>query len=317
MDEKGANYLGAYLSDDFEQSSHVQVQALPAGWRAISSLLYYFQTRADDEVCLLEEPETHLHPALQRTIVRSMCEVVRQKRLQIFIATHSMTFQSRFAWQDDIDVRYFEADAHELRVGIQERAMLDSLGISGAELGTSNGVVWVEGPSDRLYYKHWIGLLCRARGIPEPIEHVDYCFAFHGGSILTHFTPGTEEKNIDVSRLNRHFTVIVDRDLDAEAPDVVASTKDVLEKWIQGIASPKCRLLRTPGYTIESSLPYEFRKTYFRYRGPRLRLVRGKKVVIAQRYCSQYSDWEGCFDPDKSMEALVGALVDVIRSWQQ
>ena len=317
MDGNTRGYIGVYHSDDLRQFNHVQPAALPAGWRAAASLLHYFRSRQVGEMCLLEEPETHLHPALQRVIAHAISQFVQGSRLQVFIATHSMTFQSRFVWPESVDVQYFEADAHELHVGINERNMLDRLGVSGAELGTSNGVVWVEGPSDRLYYKHWIGLFCRATQTPEPLEHVDYCFAFHGGSILRHFAPVEGAGHVDISRLNRNFVVVVDKDLDGDEAAVDGSAKGALQDWVRAIGSSNCEALTTPGYTVESSLPRAFRDLYFEVHGPRLRLVRGRKVSIAERYCAAHGDWTSCFEPGDAMGPLVAALVGVINAWRR
>lgn len=307
--------IGVYHSDDPRQFNYVQPSALPAGWRAIASLIYYLHSREAGEICLLEEPETHLHPTLQRAVARIICDLVKKMQLQLFIATHSMTFQSRFVWQKDFDVRYFEADAHELRIGINERKMLDRLGISGAELGTANGVVWVEGPSDRLYYKHWIELFCQATQTPEPLEHIDYSFAFHGGSVLAHFSPHIGEEHIDISRINRNFVVVVDKDLESDDGHIIDGAKEGIRDWVQSIASPKCDSLTTPRYTIESSLPRAFRDVYFTEVDGRLR-VRGRKVVIAERYCKAYQHWDDCFDHDEPMRDLVSSLVRLINAWR-
>ena len=316
VNDEWHDFIGVYHSDDPRQFNHVQPSVLPAGWRAIASLIDYLRSRKAGEICLLEEPETHLHPTLQRVVARIICDLVKNKQLQLFIATHSMTFQSRFVWQKDRDVRYFEADAHELRIGIKEREMLDQLGISGSELGAVNGVVWVEGPSDRLYYKHWIRLLCQATRTPEPIEHIDYCFAFHGGSVLAHFSPNFGEEHIDISRINRNFVVVVDKDLESAEGRLIDSAKGSIRDWIRRIASPKCDSLTTPGYTVESSLPCVFQKEYFRVIDDRLRLIKGRKVVIAERYCKTYPDWDTCFDHDEPMRDLVSSLVRLINAWR-
>ena len=48
----------------------------------------------------------------------------------------------------------------------------------------ANCVVWVEGPSDRIYLKHWIEAVTS-----ELIEGLHYSIMFYGGRLLSRFPP--------------------------------------------------------------------------------------------------------------------------------
>ena len=56
----------------------------------------------------------------------------------------------------------------------------DGLGARPADLLLANGIVWLEGPSDRIYFNRWIEL--RSDGALR--EGRDYQCAFYGGSLL-------------------------------------------------------------------------------------------------------------------------------------
>ncbi|MDW8131378.1 MAG: AAA family ATPase [Bryobacterales bacterium] len=45
-------------------------------------------------VILIEEPEVHLHPTVQRNLAREICRIVREERKQVLLTTHSETFVS-------------------------------------------------------------------------------------------------------------------------------------------------------------------------------------------------------------------------------
>jgi len=256
-------------------------------------------------------------------LVRLLSERVRDKGLQLFVSTHSLTIQSRPTWPPEVDARFFEVTADGMREGIRQRQLLDDLGINGADQGTSNGVVWVEGPSDRIYLKHWIEIYCRHTGRLAPAEYVDYMFAYHGGALLAHLTAESDDSSqINVSRINRNFVVLMDDDGDFDETGAVrcstgAAGKRAILARIAAIGSPACVGLSTAGYTIEASLPEAFRSKYFRFdaTGVRLTHVAGKKVAIARRYVARYSAWGTCFDPEFPMDDVVRTLLNTIDLW--
>lgn len=314
--------IALYLSDDHTQFNIVHVEALPSGWRRLASLLTCVQNCPRGSICILEEPDAHLHASLQRALVRLLAAAVRDRNLQLFISTHSLTVQSKLTWPSDIDVRFFEVDADRMHEGVRTRQLLDDLGINGSDQGTSNGVVWVEGPSDRIYIKHWLKLYCEASRRTEPVEHVDYMFSYHGGALLSHLTAEYAESTlVDIARLNRNFVVIMDDDGDFEVPFASPASTGALGKRqmlerIAAIGSQNCRGLSTPGYTIEASLPATYRNRYFEFDAERkLRHFAGKKVAIARGYVQRYLRWSDCFDPDFSIVPMITALEEMIGRW--
>lgn len=310
-----------YLSDDHLQFNNVRFEALPSGWRQIASLLTFVQNCPSGSICILEEPEAHLHASLQRAVVRLLAEAVRERNLQLFISTHSLTVQSKLTWPSDIKASFFEVDANPMHESVRTRQLLDDLGINGSDQGTSNGVVWVEGPSDRIYIKHWLKLLCEAGGRTEPVEHVDYMFSYHGGALLSHLTAEYGHSLlVDIARLNRNFVVIMDDDGDFDASLAPGGSTGALGKRrmlerIVAIGSPNCCGLSTPGYTIEASLPPAYRDRYFKFDSQRLRHFAGKKVTIARGYVQTHPTWSGCFDPKFSILPMMTSLLEKIDRW--
>lgn len=103
---------------------------------------------------------------------------------------------------------------------IEQGRILDSLGVSGSTLLQANCAIWVEGPSDRIYLRHWLN----QRSAERPrrlIEGSDYSFVFYGGRILSHFAfaeDGAEEL-VALVRICRFSAVVMDQDTDPSLPE--------------------------------------------------------------------------------------------------
>ena len=129
---------------------------------------------------LLEEPELHLHPTVQRRMMRYFQDSLDN---QFFITTHSATIlDSTPGTIVQITNRDGKAVGN-VTAGRKHYEAVFDLGHRPSDLLQSNFIVWVEGPSDRIYIKHWLKL-----GAPELEEGSDYQIMFYGGRLLSHLT---------------------------------------------------------------------------------------------------------------------------------
>lgn len=162
----------------------------------------------ENSIVCIEEPEIHLHPELQRKFINFLNET---KNIY-FITTHSNIFlDSRYntsiyhVKNDGIKSTIFNANRTEKTFSI-----LNDLGYRSSDILQSNGIIWVEGPSDRIFLLKWIYLLDS-----DLVEGLDFSIMFYGGRLLSHLTFQNEKiipELIPLLKLNRNAYVIMDRD---------------------------------------------------------------------------------------------------------
>lgn len=315
--------LAVYLSDDSRQSNRLAVDALPAGWLRIASFLIWLKDVPEGAICLVEEPETHLHPHLQRYLAGRIGAIAQQRTLQVFIATHSPVFQQLNVWPHGANV----FQAHDAKLSKLNAAwrVLDALGIRASDLSQSNGIIWIEGPSDRMYIKHWLALYCKEHGLRVPLENVEYSFSFYGGASLSHFGVDDTDAFIDMLSINRNFVMVMDRDKDFIVDDfgnLVCPNASLAKARILG--SMATRDLKraytwlTDDYTIESYLPARIVKQHFVMNEGRLTLKQHhKKVPVATQYIKEYTVFKECTVLLPQLTFHIRRLLEHIGEWNR
>ncbi|WP_394197874.1 ATP-dependent nuclease [Litoreibacter albidus] len=283
-------------------------------------------------ILVVEEPENNLHPALLRRLLEFLAERRTKLGFSLVMTTHSPVCIDWSTRREDTALVHVKRD--ETRSKCEnvmdykgQTQVLDDLDVRGSDLLQSNGIIWVEGPSDRVYLKRWIDL----ESDGALIEGAHYSFMYYGGKVLSHFeaVPESEfSQLLSMVTVNRNIAIVMDSDRKPvpgstrKPPLRINATKRRLRDEVQDHGG---MVWVTEGREIENYVGLEVWKHIvgdsFTLKNPyidipsltEVKAVKTTKVTLAHEIAPHISksDMDGHLDlKDKVIE-----LVDHIKKW--
>ncbi|MDC7739530.1 ATP-dependent nuclease [Bacillus sp. FF-1] len=162
-------------------------------------------------ILFIEEPECNLH---NDTLIRFMKLLENKFQYQFFVTTHSNALLDYFSTRSSAVYRVQKTSGGASRFSpclrnLDKFHLLDDLGVTASQLLLSNCVIWIEGPTDRIYLKKWIETRSNLR------ENEHFIFAMYGGKNLYHYTLMDAEDHKDwikILKSSRYVAIIADSD---------------------------------------------------------------------------------------------------------
>ncbi len=209
-----------------------------------------------------EELENNLHPAIQRRLFRRLRQLATEKGCHFFITTHANVVIDLFSDDPEAQILHVthngeSATVHRVETQAHGHNVLDDLDVRASDLLQTNVVVWVEGPSDRIYFNRWIELWN-----DELVEGIHYQCLPMGGAVAAHFSFEWSDDivadMIQALRINKNVILLADSDrrkAEDEPKKYTRRMADEVEKvggyaWI------------TEGKEVENYIPIEAIRGY-------------------------------------------------------
>lgn len=203
-----------------------------------------------------EEIENNLHPSLQRRLFQYLRKKALEEKTTFFITTHSNIVIDLFSIDPEAQIIHIShngknASTNQVKAYVDRKGILDDLDVRASDLLQSNGVIWVEGPSDRLYLNRWIEIFSDG----ELKEGAHYQCIFYGGRLLAHLTAENPEESTDalikLLLINKNVIMLIDSDKGLKQTPLNKTKKRIIEEMMK--INSLCWV--TKGKEIENYIP--------------------------------------------------------------
>jgi predicted ATP-dependent endonuclease of OLD family len=203
-----------------------------------------------------EELENNLHPALQKRLFEYLYRKAIEEKTCFIFTTHSNVVIDLFANKEDAQLLHVKHDGevasvHRVDSYSSKKDILNDLEFRASDLLQSNGIVWVEGPSDRTYFNKWVEVY--SNGTLR--EGIHYQCVIYGGALKSHLSaedPTQVDKAIAVFNVNRNAILLTDSDKDtarSRLKKTVTRLREEFEKWDDSF------FFITEGREVENYIP--------------------------------------------------------------
>ena len=182
-----------------------------------------------------EELENNLHPALLRRLFQYLEDYAVNEKATIFLTTHSSIALDFFGVSEHAQIIHVSHDGESARTTTVPThsnliKIVSELGARPSDLLQANGLIWVEGPSDRIYLNRWIELYTDGR----LREGRDYQCVFYGGALLAQVQFASPEdeatKLANLFQINHNLVVVCDGDREAKGSDLKPRVERIREE---------------------------------------------------------------------------------------
>jgi putative ATP-dependent endonuclease of OLD family len=244
----------------------------------------------------IEEPENNLHPALLRRLLDFLAEEREKKGFTLIVTTHSPISIDWSTRREDSQIVHVQHDGvsattRTAREYLHNKEIIEDLDIRASDLLQANGIIWVEGPSDRIYLKRWIDLVTGGK----LKEGTHYTIMFYGGKLLSHLEavpPDESDKLISLFSINRNGAIVIDSDRRLNGASGKGRPRSHLNATKRRIREEMERMSGfvwiTEGKEIENYIPIDVLQKIFGKKIPKS--VSKYTDIISQSFVGEYKN---------------------------
>lgn len=223
------------------ENGRIPLSSSGSGLRTILLVLiklFLEASKSQRNIFIFEELENNIHPTIQRNLFNYLYNWANEKNDIFFITTHSNIPINMFGNMPSISITHLKKDRSTNEL-ITDNAfsfssncdILNDLGIKASDILQSNGIIWVEGPSDRVYINKWIELA--SDGLLK--ENTHYQILFYGGRLLAHLSGETryedESELISLFLANRNSILVMDSDKKTQNSKINQTKKRIQKEF--------------------------------------------------------------------------------------
>lgn len=229
-----------------DHKGRVSMRNTGSGFKTILLVLIYLNflpkirgKHINSFIFCFEELENYLHPSLLRRLLLHIKKIAEETKVVFFITTHSSIPIDLFSKDEIAQILHVthdgkNAEVKTVKTYIERAGILDDLDIRASDLLQANCIIWVEGPTDRMYFNKWVELYSEG----ELREGAHYQCVIYGGRLLSHLSAESDDQGISdaiqILKVNRNAIVIMDSDK-SNSGDELNKTKQRIESEVEGL----------------------------------------------------------------------------------
>lgn len=242
------------------------------------SLAYFGITNliSETDIIIWDEPENGLHPTRRIRIL----DLIKKDLRSFFLATHALEFAPILykdgaifrcsSFYPEATLEYFNHPTltiTPLRSRGDAFTLLEALGVQPARtLFTASVVLWVEGPTELIFFRHWLNNYFLGSEIEEGFH---YTIMHYGGGLISYLEANDDHQHVhqkalyDLLSLCRNPIVVVDSDIkiDIGTDNPIDHLKPAAKKILEQIDKinterpDQALFIHTAGREIENYFP--------------------------------------------------------------
>lgn len=179
-----------------------------------------------------EELENNLHPAMQRKVFEYLYDYAVKNDIIIFLTTHSHVAINCFYDKPEASMFHIVknsgvAEVKRIDSYLDKAEILADLDVKASDILQANGIIWVEGPSDRVYVKRWLEIFTENKFK----EGQHYQFLYYGGRLLAQYALQEQTELISILTTNRNAAILIDSDKKNQQESINSTKKRIVDEF--------------------------------------------------------------------------------------